>query len=71
MNEEEHEQIGELINKKYLKEDLEPIKCFKCESKNIAEKVVSIDCGFVSEAKAFCADCSQPLGYFAYGYWQV
>jgi hypothetical protein len=71
MTKEEHEIISMGINNGYLAEDLEPIKCHKCNSENLKEVIKAIDGGHVSEKECECGECGQSLGYWAYGHWQV
>ena len=53
----------------YYNKDNCPIKCFKCESTDIENIIMSRDEAYVYEALLNCKSCEQELGYFAYGYY--
>jgi hypothetical protein len=64
--------IKEQIEKGYINEKGEPLKCFNCNSiKPFEQKVKSIDGGCVSEFEAICPDCGKQEGYWAYGSWML
>lgn len=71
MNRQEHDAIAKLIADGYLTKDLEPLKCPKCGSTTIRISIIALDGGRISEKEANCEDCTVPLGYWAYGNWQV
>lgn len=68
---EQEREIAEAIEKGFINEDMEPIKCFKCGHEIFIDKTISLDGGVVSEKQRDCARCEQQNGYWAYGNWQV
>lgn len=65
-----------LINEGYLKEDLTPIKCTKCDSTNLENKNYEIGGwnipeGVICEYDCVCKDCGQVNGHWAYGGWTL
>lgn len=57
----------------YFEPDGAPIKCPKCDSKNIQEKILGVvdvyhGMGPTSEAEYYC-ECGECVGYWAYGSW--
>jgi hypothetical protein len=54
----------------YVADDGEPIKCYKCGSKNIKTIPKEYINYIVCEESAVCKNCGTQVGYWAYGYWQ-
>lgn len=57
----------------YFNKDGSPIKCPKCNSINITEKIISMidvyqGMGPISEAEYYC-ECGECVGFWSYGSW--
>lgn len=70
------ECIKYLIDQGYLREDLAPIKCTKCDSTNLENGHYEIGGwnipeGVVCEYDCICKDCGQINGHWAYGGWTL
>ena len=48
----------------------EPVECHVCTSKSIGYETVDKIDHIVCEKIAFCEDCNEYLGYWAYGRWE-
>lgn len=70
MTPQEHDEITKLINDGYLGEDMEPLKCDKCECDVIRTTIIALDGGRLSEKSAHCDRCNAQLGYWSYGNWE-
>lgn len=64
------EQIAEEINSGYRGEDLEPIKCFKCNKSNYKDVTKSTIANSVCEFERVCS-CGNVMGYWSYGNWMM
>lgn len=52
--------------------DGQPLKCFKCKSKEMEEYgQYYMDGGYTEEYSIRCRACGQKLGHWAYGYWEM
>lgn len=54
---------------KYYKDDGEPIKCTKCESKELSMKILDYIANVPCEQECRCPECGEIVGYWAYGSW--
>jgi hypothetical protein len=63
--------VKKLIEEGYIAEDFEPLKCHRCESKDlkVVDKTVD-ETGFPMEYRISCGQCNTCLGYWTYGHWQ-
>lgn len=59
------------IKKGYIDKDGTPLKCFKCESKELEEYGQYYEEHYCIEYGVKCKDCGQKLGYWAYGSWEM
>jgi hypothetical protein len=55
----------------WAKEDLQPIKCVDCESKDLEDFDYDYISHMVCEYSRRCKDCNKVLGHWAYGNWQL
>jgi len=72
----ENESIEEFLNNQvkegYISENGTPLKCFKCESKEMSEVNHDyLDGGRILEYDIKCKDCDTIVGSWAYGHWQL
>lgn len=56
----------------YISKNGAPLKCIKCESINLIDKVTdTLDGHTVLEYYVYCKDCGTKTGSWAYGNWQI
>ena len=67
----QEEEIARAIEKGFINEKMEPIKCFKCGHEIFVDIKTATDGGTVTEKRRDCNRCGQQNGYWAYGYWQA
>lgn len=54
----------------YIKEDGFPLKCWKCESKDL-KFTNHYDCSATVEIDVKCNNCGEDVGLWSYGHWTV
>lgn len=59
------------IKKGYIAEDGQPLKCFKCGSKEMEDYGEYYEDHLCVEYGVKCKHCGQKLGYWAYGSWEM
>lgn len=65
-------EIKGLIKDGYLSEEnLAPIKCTYCESKNLKNNNHSFDETILVEYERICKDCGKFAGRWTYGVWET
>jgi hypothetical protein len=59
------------IKKGYIAENGKPLKCYKCDSKDLEEYGHYYEEHWCIEYGVKCKHCGQKLGYWAYGRWEM
>ncbi len=65
------EYINEHIKLGYIDENLTPLKCLNCNSKNFKNKTIVQDEHGIMEYDVICVDCKNIVGHWAYGNWML
>lgn len=58
------------IDKGYIKEGGEPLKCDYCDSTDLHTQVTDVTAGHVCEKIVSCKLCFKEIGHWAYGNWE-
>lgn len=58
------------INPDYMKEDGTPLKCWKCESKDL-KFTNHYDEAILVEISVKCNECDSDVGLWSYGVWML
>jgi hypothetical protein len=59
------------IKKGYIDKNGAPLKCFKCNSKEMYEYSEYYEDHLLVEYGVKCKHCGEKLGYWAYGSWEM
>lgn len=67
------EEVERMIKEGYMTEDLAPLKCYHCDSKNLVRgnSYYDSDIHMTVEYAVDCGDCGKQAGYWAYGGWTL
>lgn len=63
--------IKELLVKGYITEDLAPVKCLRCDSKEFTDVEEYYENHYRVEYQVQCKNCGMINGHWAYGNWQI
>lgn len=64
-------QIWRDVKNGYIAEDGTPLKCYKCNSKNMENYNKYYEEHWCIEYSVKCKECGTKLGHWAYGNWEV
>lgn len=64
------QEVKERVEKGYIKEDGTPLKCWKCESKEL-KFTNHYDDYICVEVSVTCKSCGVDVGLWSYGNWTV
>jgi uncharacterized protein YaaW (UPF0174 family) len=64
-------ELKKQVEEGYIKEDLTPLKCYKCKSTNLKNGKEYYGPGGIEEYERVCGDCGSITGIWSYGSWQL